>query len=144
MGYDEDEVEDLASDTDELDTNVERYTRNPALTTMTNARTDEAMRKVMYIETYIKVDFDGDGIAELRKVCVAGNGKKVLSNEPVMQSLLRRVCPDPEPHDFFGMSIADVVSDIQRIKSVIMRNTLDSLAISIHPRMTVVEGQVIN
>ena len=51
------------------------------------------------------------------------------------------LCPDPEPHDFFGMSIADVVSDIQRIKSVIMRNTLDSLAMSIHPRMTVVEGQ---
>ena len=141
MGYDEDEVEDLASDTDELDTNVERYTRNPALTTMTNARSDEAMRKVLYIETYIKVDFNGDGIAELRKVCVAGNGKKVLSNEPVDAIPFATFCPDPEPHDFFGMSIFDVVSDIQRIKSVIMRNTLDSLAMSIHPRMTVVEGQ---
>jgi hypothetical protein len=26
-------------------------------------------------------------------------------------------CPDPEAHDFFGMSIADTVMDIQRIKS---------------------------
>tara|TARA_R110000744_G_C19332472_1_gene558721 strand:- start:855 stop:1886 length:1032 start_codon:yes stop_codon:yes gene_type:complete len=34
----------------------------------------------------------------------------------------------------------DIVGDIQRIKSVILRNTLDSLAMSIHPRMAVVEG----
>src|SRR6056297_933038 len=49
--------------------------------------------------------------------------------------------PDPEPHDFFGMSVADSVMDIQRIKSVIMRNTLDSLAHAINPRVGVVEGQ---
>jgi hypothetical protein len=51
-------------------------------------------------------------------------------------------CPDPEPHDFFGISVADTVMDIQRIKSVIMRNTLDSLAMSIHPRVAVTEGMV--
>jgi hypothetical protein len=142
MGYDEDEVEDLATGVDELDINVERYTRNPALTTMTNNRTDEAMRKVMYYECYTKVDFDGDGIAELRKVCMAGSSKKILMNEPCAVVPFAVFCPDPEPHDFFGMSVADVTMDVQRIKSVIMRNTLDSLALSIHPRMTVVEGQV--
>ena len=40
------------------------------------------------------------------------------------------------------MSIADTVADIQRIKSNIMRNTLDSLAMSIHPRMAITEGMV--
>jgi len=40
------------------------------------------------------------------------------------------------------MSIADVTMDIQLIKSNILRNTLDSLAQSIHPRTGVVEGQV--
>jgi hypothetical protein len=40
------------------------------------------------------------------------------------------------------MSIFDITHDIQEIKSEIMRNTLDSLAQSIHPRTAVVEGQV--
>jgi hypothetical protein len=40
------------------------------------------------------------------------------------------------------MSTADAVMDIQRIKSSIMRNTLDSLAMSIHPRVAIVEGMV--
>jgi hypothetical protein len=50
--------------------------------------------------------------------------------------------PDPTPHTIFGQSIADLTMDLQRIKSSIMRNTLDSLAQSIHPRTVVVEGQV--
>ena len=50
-------------------------------------------------------------------------------------------CPDPEPHAFFGMSIADLTMDIQRIKSAVLRASLDSLAMSTHPRVGVVEGQ---
>ena len=125
---------------DDMDTNVERNTRNPALTNDMNARSDDAMRKVLYVESYVRVDYDGDGIAELRKICTGGDGNVILSNEPCAMAPFATFCPDPEPHDFFGMSIADVVADIQRIKSSIMRNTLDSLSLSIHPRMTVVEG----
>ena len=142
MGYDRDEIDSLASDTDEMDMNVERYTRNPALTNASSDRSDPAMRKVSYIEAYIKVDRDGDGIAELRKVCVAGVGNKILSDQPWDVVPFASFCPDPEPHDYFGMSIADIVMDIQRIKSVVMRNTLDSLAMSIHPRIAITEGQV--
>ena len=142
MGYDYDEVSRLATDTDDLDTNVERYTRNPALTDSRNARSDPSMRKVNYIEAYIRVDRDGDGIAELRKVCVAGNGNKILRDEATDMAPFAAFSPDPEPHDFFGMSVADTVMDVQRIKSVVMRNTLDSLSLSIHPRIAAVEGQV--
>lgn len=142
MGYDADEVEGLASDTDKMDLNVERYTRNPALTSRVADRRDSAMRKVTYIEAYIRVDRDGDGIAELRKVCVAGSGYKILMDEACDFAPFASFTPDPEPHEFFGISSADVVMDIQRIKSVIMRNTLDSLAMAIHPRIAITEGQV--
>jgi hypothetical protein len=125
-----------------MNTNVERYTRNPALTNEMNERNDPAMRKVLYVENYIRVDYDGDGIAELRKICTAGDGNKILNNEPIDMAPFATFCPDPEPHDFFGISVADTVMDIQRIKSVIMRNTLDSLAMSIHPRVAVTEGMV--
>ena len=142
MGYDYDEVASMSSAYDDMNTNVERYTRNPALTNEMNERNDPAMRKVLYVENYIRVDYDGDGIAELRKICTAGDGNKILNNEPIDMAPFATFCPDPEPHDFFGISVADTVMDIQRIKSVIMRNTLDSLAMSIHPRVAVTEGMV--
>ena len=142
MGYDYDEVYNLSSSHDDMDTNVERNTRNPALSNDMNSRSDAAMRKVLYVESYIRVDFDGDGIAELRKICTGGDGNVILNNEPCAMAPFATLCPDPEPHDFFGMSVADTVLDIQRIKSSIMRNTLDSLAMSIHPRVAVVEGMV--
>ncbi len=142
MGYDYDEVASMSSAYDDMNTNVERYTRNPALTNEMNERNDPAMRKVLYVENYIRVDYDGDGIAELRKICTAGDGNKILNNEPIDMAPFATFCPDPEPHDVFGISVADTVMDIQRIKSVIMRNTLDSLAMSIHPRVAVTEGMV--
>jgi hypothetical protein len=142
MGYDYDDVVSLGSSYDDMETNVERYTRNKALNNEMNERNDPAMKKVLYVENYIRVDYDGDGIAELRKICTAGDGKKILMNEPCAMLPFAVFCPDPEAHDFFGMSIADTVMDIQRIKSVIMRNTLDSLAMSIHPRIAVTEGMV--
>ena len=142
MGYDYDEVASLSSAHEDMNMNVERYTRNQALTNEMNTRDDEAMRKVLYVENYIKVDYDGDGIAELRKICTAGDGNKILMNEPCSIVPFASFCPDPEAHDFFGMSVADAVMDIQKIKSSIMRNTLDSLSMSIHPRVAVVEGMV--
>jgi len=142
MGYEYDDVVTMATIDDGMDMNVERRTRNPAIVNEMSSRDDPAMRKVLYIESYIKVDFDGDGIAELRKVCTAGDANKILNNEPCALAPFATICPNPEPHDFFGMSVADTVMDVQRIKSNIMRSTLDSLSLSIHPRVAIVEGMV--
>jgi hypothetical protein len=105
MGYSAEEVEDLASAHDDMNTNVERNTRNPALSNEMNARNDEAMRKVLYVENYIRVDYDGDGIAELRKICTAGDGNKILSNTPITMAPFATFTPEPEAHDFFGSSL---------------------------------------
>jgi len=142
MGYEFDEVSDLGAAYDDMETNVERTTRNRALNNEMNERTDPAMKKVLYVENYIRVDYDGDGIAELRKICTGGDGYKILMNEPIDMVPFAVFCPDPEAHDFFGLSVADTIMDIQRIKSSIMRNTLDSLSMSIHPRIAVTEGMV--
>jgi hypothetical protein len=142
MGYDYDEVVQMSSAHEDMATNIERTTRNRALNNEMNERHDPAMKKVLYVENYIKVDYDQDGIAELRKICTAGDGNKILMNEPCAIVPFATFCPDPEAHDFYGMSTADAVMDIQRIKSSIMRNILDSLAMSIHPRVAIVEGMV--
>ena len=144
MGYDQDEIEENMSSTD-LDSNDEYLARQPLSTTFgTNDAANPMMRRVLYIEAYSRVDFDGDGIAELRKVCCMGGGYKVVRNLPASYIPFADFPCDPEPHTspLEAMSIFDITRDLQEIKSEILRNTLDSLAQSIHPRMSVVEGQV--
>ncbi len=141
MGYSQEEVESNTGE-DELDTNIERIARNPAQMMFGESANNPAQRRVLYTESYIRLDIDGDGIAELRKICTMGPSYKIVANDPADDIPFAYFCPDPEPHTLFGMSTADVTMDIQRIKSVILRNMLDSLAQAIHPRTGVVEGQV--
>jgi hypothetical protein len=73
-----------------------------------------------------------------------GGGYKVVRNLPASYIPFADFPCDPEPHTspLEAMSIFDITRDLQEIKSEILRNTLDSLAQSIHPRTAVVEGQV--
>ena len=141
MGYDYDEMVEVAGNGNDFDNNEEYQARNPFAVISTANNGDPSSKSVLYIEGYLKVDFDGDGIAEMRRICTVGTGNKVIRNEIVDSRQFADFCPDPEPHTFFGMCPADVVMDIQRIKSNVQRGILDSLAQSIHPRTAIVEGQ---
>ena len=144
MGYELDEIEENISSTD-LDSNDEYLARQPLSTTMGSGDSlNPGQRRVLYVESYIRVDFDGDGIPELRKVCCMGSGYTVVRNLPSSYIPFVDFPCDPEPHTspLEAMSIFDLTHDIQEIKSEVLRNTLDSLAQSIHPRTAVVEGQV--
>jgi hypothetical protein len=144
MGYDQDEIDENISSSD-LDSNDEYLARQPLSTTFgTNDAANPMAQRVLYIEAYSRVDYDGDGIAELRKVCCMGSGYKVVRNLPASYIPFADFPCDPEPHTspLEAMSMFDITRDLQEIKSEILRNTLDSLAQSIHPRTAVVEGQV--
>ena len=144
MGYELEEIEENISSTD-LDSNDEYLARQPLSTTMgAGDSLNPGQRRVLYVEAYIRVDYDGDGIAELRKVCCMGSGYTVVRNLPASYIPFVDFPCDPEPHTspLEAMSVFDLTHDIQEIKSEVLRNTLDSLAQSIHPRTAVVEGQV--
>ena len=99
-------------------------------------------RRVLYVEAWCYVDYDGDGIAELRRVCTVGNNYTVVNNEPADAIPFAMFSCDPEPHVFFGSDIADMTKDIQRVKSAVLRGMLDSLSFALYPRTGVVEGMV--
>ncbi|MFW2480017.1 MAG: portal protein [Lentimonas sp.] len=140
MGYEFDDIIDFATDDEDFDLfNVEARERQ--LSQESRNYADPTRRRVLYVEAYMRIDMDGDGIGELRKICCAGPTYEILRNDPCDDIPFSHFCPDPEPHAFFGMSIADLTMDIQRIKSAVLRASLDSLAMSTHPRVGVVEGQ---
>lgn len=101
---------------------------------------DDSQRIVWVTECYIRVDFDGDGISELRKVVRAGT--KVLENEVVDAAPFVSITPVPMPHKFFGMSVADLTIESQKIKTAILRGMLDNMFLQINGRYFAVDGQV--
>jgi len=101
---------------------------------------DFSMQDVEVFECYIRTDYDGDGVAELRKVTMAGD--TILDNEEFDHIPFASICPIPMPHKFFGQSLADRAMDIQLIKSTITRQILDNLYLTNMPRMTALDGQV--
>lgn len=142
LGYDEDLVREHVT-SNELDMNVELLSRQPWARAVGGFEgINPSLQRVLYCEAYCWVDSDGDGIAELHKVCTMGPSFKIVAREPVDFIPFAVFHCDREPHTFFGQSIADVTADLQRIKTQVWRDSLDSLAQSIRPRMGVVEGQV--
>ena len=142
MGYDPDDIESITNSDDSYYlTNLEAITRNPAVNIFSrDTGPNSALKRFVYVESWIRIDRDGDGIAELRKVCSIG--PHILFDEVADGVPFAVFCPDPTPHLLIGQSIADQTMDLQLIKSGVMRDTLDSLKQSIFPRTWAVEGQV--
>jgi predicted GNAT family acetyltransferase len=140
MGYEKDVVDNLPiyADLTYNQENVARFDQGEQPSDQ--ASLDFSMQEIEVMEVYIKVDFDGDGIAELRKITYAGT--EILDNEEADFVPFCSVCPIPMPHKFFGHSLADRAVDIQLIKSTVTRQILDNLYMTNSPRMGVVEGQV--
>lgn len=143
MGFDEDEIREHGApgQVETAEWATERAKRVKGYDWPERA-VDAAMQRVRYFRAFIRVDKDGDGTAELRKIQCIGPNYHILSDEPVAQAPFAVFCPDPEPHTVYGWSIADVTMDLQRIKSHVMRDIMDSLKQSIFPRTGLVEGQV--
>ena len=143
MGYDRDVVEKYAGSYS-LDVDEERSNRFQDLEANTGIdAADPALAEVIYYECVMKVDYDGDGIAELRRICAIGEGAdEILHNEPFDHVPFAVVTPIMMPHRLIGRSIYDMTEDLQVIKSTLLRQYLDSVYTSTLPRMGIVEGQV--
>jgi hypothetical protein len=90
---------------------------------------DRSMDEIEYCEAYLKVDVDGDGIAELRKVVTVGNkippGKEW--NEPIDAVPLTGFVSKRVPHRHVGESLDDDVADLMEIKTTLYRQLLDNI-----------------
>jgi hypothetical protein len=98
------------------------------------------MRTVWFTEAYLFIDWDGDGHAEYRKVTKAGD--MILENIEVDDHPFVSMCPVRVTHKFYGLSLADLVMDIQLIKSTMFRNILDNAYLQNNQRMAVDAGYV--
>jgi len=100
---------------------------------------DESLQTYWLHESFLRTDYNNDGIAELRKVCTVGD--YVLENEEVDSIPFVSITPIKIPHKFFGLSVSDLVMDLQLMKSTLMRNLMDNMYNQNFGRYAVLEGQ---
>lgn len=103
---------------------------------------DPSMRLVAVTECYMKIDVDGTGIPQLHKLTMGGGEYKLLDYEPCSSIPFAVFESDPEPHTFFGNSVADLIVNDQDAATAMLRGVLDNIAMTNSPRVAMVEGQV--
>ena len=143
MGYPQDEIDELPKS----DLDIYNDEQNVRLTDVDDynisSATDTSTEKVLVYESYVKYDYDQDGIAELRKIVSAGaDGHHILSNMPCDSVPFVTITPIPMPHRFYGRSISELVEDVQLMKSTVMRQLLDNMYLTNNNRVAVMDGMV--
>jgi len=143
MGFDKDVVENLPTQ-NSVTMNEERLARYADIDEDPIADApDKSGSEIEIYECYIKVDMDGDGVSELRKVIVAGsNGSTILENMSCDFIPFCSLTPIPMPHRFYGRSVAELVEDVQLVKSTVMRQLLDNMYLTNNNRVAVMDGMV--
>lgn len=122
LGYD---VNDLPADT-QIRWGVQSIARSDTVDELAppDAGADKSMELVDGLEAYMRVDWDGDGYAELRKILTAPG--KVISNEPIDEIPIAYCVPIRMPHRHLGISYFDLLKDLQDIKTTLIRQALDN------------------
>lgn len=146
MGMDRDDVEALPTFGTLSYDRVELARREQVGAFTSSPGTDKSTEEVEVIECYIRVDQDGDGVAERLRVLMGGGGStKVLdwevweSEVPFTDFVAERV-----PHRWQGRSVFNDTEDIQRVKTVLLRQFLDNMYQSNIPDRVVDEQRVKN
>jgi len=144
MGYDYEEVHDL-SGLQHSDTfsEVEEYERRGYESDYSDEDVqDPSMRLVAITEAYMKIDVEGTGVAQMHKVVLGGNKYKLLDHEPCSHLPFAVFEVDPEPHTFYGRSVADLIINDQDAATAMLRGVLDNVALTNNPRIEIVDGAV--
>lgn len=143
MGYDREKVDSFpASDIEEEE---EEFTRRRDAFDE-NDSIVKALQEVDYYELYVKIDADDDGVAELRRMCFAGGLAEVnlLDDEEWDEVPFADLIVERRPHQREGNSVTDDMAEIQRVKTVLMRQTLDNLYWQNNQQPIVQEGTIAN
>mgnify|MGYP006911141379 FL=1 len=143
MGYDFEMISELSGlSSDDSYSDAEDFERKGYEQEEDEQTADVSMKKVAVTEAYMKMDKEGTGVAMMYKILMAGGDDTVLECEPYGDVPFAVFEIDPEPHTFFGRSVADLVMNDQDSSTAMLRGMMDNVALTNSPRQGYVQGQV--
>ena len=138
LGYDTTAIVATSADDSKVETSDEFLTRkqyDEERLYEDSDSSDRSMRKVWVTKAFIRVDYDGDGKAELRRVVRVGN--VILENEETDVVPFASLTPIIQTHRHIGKSVAEIVLEIQKICTTLTRQMLDNVYLTNSPRIAV-------
>lgn len=124
----------------EYSLNLEHYSRARQSEEFDFNSRHHSTRLIKIKECYPLIDFDGDGIAERRKVVLSEN--TLLSNDEWDVVPLISGVSTIMPHKYQGISMFERLKDIQKTKTPLIRAIVDNAKLSANPRTGIMSGQV--
>jgi len=101
--------------------------------------TSQELRVVEIFKHVIRVVND-EGEPELWCVVTGDNERVLLSKDKIEEVPFAGITPYPVTHRFFGRSVADLIMEIQKIKTALTRSLLDSAYFALNGRYEVAVG----
>lgn len=110
---------------------------------------EKAMEEVLVYEVYVKIDRDGDGIAELYRYILSEGSETnssmvILDEEIAFEAPYSKVTAEREAHQFEGHSLFDDIGEIQQVKTILLREALDNIYWQNTPQAAVDRSRIIN
>jgi hypothetical protein len=142
MGFDEVTAADL-TDSDSINFSADKSLRDTR-EGVTDSRDvhaadvasdDESQTEGWLRIEFVLVDFDGDGIVERR--CIYRLKNKILANDECEEVPIATASPILNPHRWDGLSVAETVSDLQRLRTELTRQMVNSAVLANNPRTKV-------
>lgn len=132
MGHD---VDDSIRDSGEDDTALDYRDRFSSNWDRNHDSQDPASRVVRVRYRWLRVDYDKDGIAELRYLMLVGN--TILVNEKADVVPMAAITPRIVSHNHIGRSVEEVISDLQELKTQFTRGLIDNVTLANNGRYAV-------
>ncbi len=130
LGFDREVVEAIPAWSGDVESEVRRARLGRSgVSSETYDLGGPATQVVEFAECYVRLDVDGDGFAELRRVCVAGysGAHRILSNEEWDEVPFSDLPCEIVAHRWQGMSLFDDIEDVQKKKTALVRGMLDNI-----------------
>ena len=131
MGYDKKKLGRIGSSLEEATWNDERVTRlfyedeSPSHVSENDTADDDSMRQLWVYECTAWVDYDGDGLAEYRRIVMIGN--EIFENEETDYQPLVAMSSILIPHKHNGMSMSELASEPQKLLTELTRQLIDNV-----------------
>jgi len=142
MGYEYDQLRDIPSSTSLNTEGQERKQQHREKDEGTSPSIDPTSRLLLFSEAYVRIDADGDGVAELRRVCLGGDAYSLLSDEPVNFASFAEFQAELAPHVFYPICLAEDLVQDQDAQTALLRSIIDNAALTNNPRTVINERNV--
>ena len=141
MGFDRKVIEECARAGEEQALGSEALARRRLSDEQETSHAHWSMAKLWITQCYPKIDRNDDGIAETLKVTLVGPGEaqytnlKLLKVEEVRTNPFATATPIIQTHKFYGNSLADLIMEIQEIRTALFRGILDNMYLANNVRV---------